>query len=542
MGRDAWTDRIGTWADKALAVFAPRRAAVRGHFRRFERDADYRDLVITALNTYGYRAAKGGRNTPWLGGNRSADAEIIDQLPHLFQKSREINRDDPIGSGLTGTFVDDVIGVGMAPQARTDDEDLNRLIEAAFRQRQNRLFLADDLDFGAGQRLIFRKVFEDGGVLLKRAKREPDEPVWFEVIEKDRLGTPLDAKPEDPQGRIADGVEKDAAGVPLAYWVAKQHPGDRAKSLPMLTTEAFTRVPRGEARYLRLIERPGQTHGVPAFHAILQDLRDLDLLLLAALKRTQVAACLAAFIKTEGSLDNILNLTAEKYGYRLDQTLEPGMMWRLYPNESIETMVPNFPTPELSPFVVMLARRIGSALGVSWQIVLKDFSDSTYSSARTDQLEARKRYGVLQRWFTGAVLDWLWFSVLEDARLMGDPRVARLDSKSLTAVYWIPNGWRWIDPLKEATATEVELRAGITNLRDVCASQGKDWEETLRQRLREEKFEADERAKLGLPPKQAADDTSQALVTALLTAEDAKGNGSGKGRRTFADRTGGIRT
>lgn len=489
--------------DKAADTFwmlaSPKRAALRQHLRRMNRDGDYREVFLAMMRARGYRSAQANKGkTPWLGGGRSADSEILTDLPLLRNHSRELNRDDPIASGLTATFVNNVIGTGIRPQARTDEPEKNKSIEAMFAERRRDLAPAENITYGEQQRLTFRKVVEDGEVFVKRAKRTAIDPLWFEIVEADRVATPRGKKPSEATGEIRDGIEKDEHGIPVAYWIRKRHPGDNL-TIGATDWNAFVRVDAENVNHLKSVSRPGQTRGVPRFHAIQQDLRDLDLLLLASLKRVQVAACVSAFFKSPESLETVLDVTAKKYGYQLDQALEPGMMWKLYPGEEVETLIPNFPTPELESFVIMLARRIGSALGVSWQIVLKDFSRANYSSARTDLLEARQGYVVLQTWFIESHLRWEWEQVLLDARMRGDERLDGVTDEDIQAVHWIPNGWRWVDPVKEASATKIMLEVGLTCLRDECAAQGKDWEELQDQRLREEQREQEKRKTLGLP-------------------------------------------
>jgi len=506
----AWLTRARRALDRAfnsaLAVVAPGRAVVRQHLRRMDSDADYREAFLLGLRLHGYRNARAA-GTPWLGSGGSADAESLSDLPALRNRSREIRRDDPLGSGLLKTFVANVVGTGLRPQARTVQSTRNAQLEAVWNDARRRgLAPAEALTCGELQRLLVGKMLEDGDVYLK-ASYVPGEPVWFEVIEADRIATPPGAL-GGPD--IRDGVERDAAGRIAAYHVMRCHPGD-AGGKPTLDT---TRVPAQYVGSLRLVDRPGQSRGVPVLHAVLQDLRDLDLLLLASLKRTQIAACLAVFIESTAKTPSLLSVTAEQYGYRLDQDLEPGMIFKLNKDEKVSTLVPNFPTPELEPFVIMLARRIGAALGVSWQIVLKDFSKANYSSARTDLLEARGVWLIMQDLFRERILDWMWFQVLADARLRGDPRVQGLSDDDLRAVYWIAPGWRWVDPLKEAQAAEVRVRLGLDTIRDLCAADGKDWEEQLAQAALEMK----RRAELGLPAAAvpgapAAADAGESLVS-----------------------------
>jgi len=465
-----------------LSIGSPVKRARREHFRRMVEDHGYRDVALSLLRARGYRAAKSGTGiTPWLGASGDADSEVLRDLPTLRSRAREVNRDDPIGSGLIGSFVTNVIGTGMRPQARTADRELNTALEALWRERADSLFRAENLTHAEGQRLLLGKLLEDGEFFVKQVKRKPEESLWFEIVEADRVGAPLGQKPADANGEIRDGIEKDADGVPVAYWICKRHPGD-SLNITAKTQGEFKRVEAAVVQHARLVSRPGQTRGVPMFHAVLQDLRDLDLLLLASLKRVQIAACLAVFIKSDADTDAVIEATAEKYGYKLDQALEPGMMFRLWPNEDISTILPNFPTPELSPFIIMLARRIGTAVGVSWQIVLKDFSESTYSSARTDLLESRQVFTVLQSLVSQREFTWEWRAVMEDAWLRGDPRLAGVTPDDLQKVNWIGNGWVWVDPLNQAKAVALALKLGITCEQDECAKLGLDYEEITEKR------------------------------------------------------------
>ena len=69
---------------------------------------------------------------------------------------------------------------------------------------------------------------------------------------------------------------------------------------------------------------------------------------------------------------------------------------------------------------------------------------------------------------------------------------------------WMTEGMPWIDPLKEAQADDVQLQNCTTTLQEVCARNGKDWQEVLDQREREYK----ELKKRGLPVNNEKGDTN----------------------------------
>ncbi len=509
--------------DTIIGLISDRRLAFRQHFRRMEKDITYREGVFALMRVRGYKAAETKKSDiPFRGKGGSADAQILPGLETMRNRTREINQDDPIGSGLTLTFTNNVIGPGIMPQAMTGSDLKNNRLEDAWKQYNDVLAPADRLNGMTRQRMIFRKLGEDGDIFEKFSKRSPREKMFVEIIEAERVATPMD-QVNNPN--IRDGVEKDSLGIPVAYHVLKHHPGD-SFAAAMSDPNNFERVPAIDITHFKIANRPGQTRGLPMFHAILQDLRDMDYLIFVSLKRAQMAAVLATFIKSAEKFDSIWDMTAQTYGFQLDHDLVPGMIFKLMPGEDIVNLSPNFPAPEFTAFIIMLARRVGAALGVSWQVVLKDFGDSNYSSARTDLLETRQVYTYFQQLFIRDVANMEWKRVQEDARLMGMHNISDAD---IAKVFWIPPGWKWVDPVKEAAGAEIELRIGTSTLRDLCRQKGLDWQETIRQRVKEKALEKELLDEAGLLPDPAEADAnaeneaaSKALVAAMITEEDPK--------------------
>lgn len=480
-------------ADWVVERFSPRQANIRRHRRLMERDADYRDNWLQLLEFRGYKSATSPTNaTPWLHAtHRSADAEIIQDLATLRARNRQLERDDALAAGVIATKRRQVVGSGLRPQAATKaGDDLNARLEEIWEERKDTLFPGEgDLSFGAGQRLIYTRKIVDGEVLLSRTKATPSEPVWFEIIEAERLDTPLDAKPAVSGGRIVAGVDKDQWGRVQRYWISKWHPGEvvvaqqvGARPRPVALTEAdFTAVPKDRIRHLRHgVLRAGQTRGVPLLTPTLQDFLDLDLLTVSLLKRTQVAACLALFIESEQDIADIFNVTAEDYGYQLDQQIEPGMIFKLLPGEKIAEVTPNFTTPDVDPLQKGIARRIGAAAEMSPNAVLRDWNVN-YSGARTIQIEDNRAYDVDRHDFAEQGLTWMWEQVMIDAQLRADRRVKGVDPMEFKRVRWVGDARPWVDPQSEAAAVQTRIDLGLTTRRDEAEAQGKDWEELAEQ-------------------------------------------------------------
>jgi lambda family phage portal protein len=516
----------------ARVAYGKKYAALRAHAREMKRNEDYFRAFDLLARARGYKHAMPGKNkTPWQhASDLSADSEIVPSLRNLRNRSRAAFRDDSIAAGVHRTFVNNVVGTGLVPQAKAKgadgklDRKKNEALEAVWKSRANHLAPADGgLSHGIHQRLVYGAQLGDGDVLLKASISRPGEPVWFETVEGQRLSTPANAFPLDPGGRIVNGVEKDALGRVVAYWVRKADPADivlqdTAGQKPPQgnSKEYFERLPVGPmVRHVRHgVTRPSQSRGVGFLHACLQDLLDLDLLFFAALKRTQIAACLSMFIKSAVDNLDLIEMTAEDYGYQLDQKLEPGLIFRLYPGESVEKVEPGMPFADLWPLFLFAARRIGASVGLSPQAVLKAWDDTSYAGARTILLDDRNTYRCERTDFDDQVLDWEWKVVQEDALMRGDERLleAGVQMEDLELVDWIGNGEPWVDPVAEAQAIQIMLQLKLTTPQAECAKLGLDWRDNLRASIEYEMAEIELRKEMGAPEKPAADPATFKVV------------------------------
>lgn len=535
--RTHWLDRA---ADFVLGIVAPTRLLIRQHARRMENDPDYREAFGVAARLRGYKSASHSKNhTQWPGSSpRSADAELAGDLHTMRNRSRAANRDEAVSSGITRTLVRGVVGTGLRPQACTGDDAKDEALEAVWISRKDQLSRGEgNLLHGAVQALRYGKRVEDGDYFLRPAVKG-DDPLWIENIEADRVRTPADATPADSRGRIIDGVEKDGEGRVVAYWILRQHPGDsilwdtklgsKAKQgVSSYSKKDFDRVDEASVCHDRSrVTRPGQTRGVPNCHAVMQDLRDMDLLILASLKKTQLSACLAVFLTSTSATTDILQLTAEDYGYQLSEKVEPGMMFRLFPGEKAEFLNPTAGAPDLGKFIQLLAQRIGSAIGLSYQAILRDWGGVSYSGARTIKTDDKQTFKGERFDFANHVLSWEWRIVLEDELVRGNETLlnAGVTVEELKLVDWIGDEEQWVDPQSEAAAVQMMLELQLTSPQIEAARLGRDWKAVLRDCLLAEKEETEMRAELGLPARytsEAALETGAADKNADDHADDA---------------------
>lgn len=518
----ARADRHSNWAervsDRVVGFFSERARGRRAHQRLLARDSDYGAAFRLAAAAQGrshqdlnQRPTDLGLNqTPWLGlSDRDADGDQIPRLASRRMRSRQIEARDGIGAGIFRSRQRKVIGSGLRLQVRSGDDFVNDAFEEVWRERRDALYPAEGLlSDVAGQRLIFGRRDVDGDILVVPTVSAPGEPVWFEIVEGDRISTPINVDQHmDTGNKVIEGVEKDEVGRTVAYWVLKRHPGERPlgawgrgniKHLSRSVRD-YVRIPFERGRLLRSrVSRPGQSRGLPLLHAVEQDIHDIDLLVLSTLKRAQIAACLTLFVTTDAALNDFFGedgaLPVEgPWGYDVHQRLRPGEFFRLAPGEKIETTASEGLAPDLEPFVWLFARRIGAAVDMSPHAILGDRGSISYSAARTIELEDRIIYDLERQDFARELLTWQAQLVWADAIRRGDPRLAfsSVEEAASLELTWIGDARHWVDPTKEVQAIETALALNLTTLRDEAAALGRDWEELARQRAREKELLAE---------------------------------------------------
>ena len=494
-----------------------------------------------ALQAAGYLGGQKRRPTSnWAPGGGSADEDILTDLPTLRDRCRDLARNNALAAGAVETYVDNVVGSGMELQSRIDwrilgwAEDDPRIeqyelaLEGHWRQCRGALDAADVLEFGEMTRLIWQQRLENGEVLAYRQFiDEPNRPcgLAWDIIEADRLATPVGVK---VAGTIRDGVEKGPRGEPLAYWISKTHPGDlRVANQP--TKRGYLRIPRydsaGRPNILHLYAptRPAQSRGVPLLAPVIDALKQMVDYLDAEVVAAHVGACFATAITSQDPYSFAQDRADSDEGKSTQdepiESWEPGMNYYLDEGEKIEMIDPKRPNASAGAFVEMFVRLIGAALNLPYELILKDFSKTNYSSARAALLEARRRFRVGQQWLIRRWCQPTWDLLVEEAVIDGVLPISLAEFNAnryaWTRAKWLTQRWGWVDPVKEIRAWVEGIKEGIATRADACSENGDDWEEQTAQQEREVK----RREAAGLSTIEAAQPAAPSPAFALSGAD-----------------------
>lgn len=487
--------------DKVIEIISPERA--------LRRQAARRALKILSSGYSNHGASRTKKSlVGWNYRGGSPDDDITDNLDILRQRSRDLYMGAPLATGALKAFRANVVGFGLRLKAQIDAEYLGMTDEEADRwernvEREFALWAKDCdagrmLDFYEMQALVFLSMLMSGDVFCALPMiQHPGNPYMLKVllIEADRVCNPNGVLND----RIRGGVEIDAFGAPVAYYIAQKHPLDaRAGANSWIRVPAFgMKTGRRNILHIMEFERPGQRRGVPVLAPVIEALKQLTRYSEAELMAAVISSMLTVFITsntTETPLGEAISVeqqvdTVDQNSYELGS----GAIIGLAPGEDVKIVNPARPNSTFDGFVTSMTRQIGTALEIPYELLIKHFTAS-YSASRAALLEAWKTFRMRRSWlaskFCQPIYEEFLFEAVANGRIEApgffDDPVIR---KAYEGAEWHGPSQGQIDPLKEVNAAVIRVKEGFsTRAREAAELTGADFERMIRQRIREERM------------------------------------------------------
>jgi len=481
-----------------------------------------------------YSAAQASRLTSgWNPANGSSDAELASSLRQLRSRSRSLVRDASYAKRAKVVVVNNVIGsgIGMQAQVKTSRDDLNERVNDAIEESWSEW--SEALNCHTGGRLAFPllerallgQVFDAGEIFVRKHYRSFGPmgiPYALEMIEAERIADDLtySAAGSVTGNEIRMGVEIDAFFRPVAYYIRKRHPSELRFTAG--SPNDIERVPADQIIHLAIVDRWPQTRGEPWMHTALRTFNDMSGYTEAEITRARVQACTPGAIETPEGAEDFGEVQDDG---SVEMELAPGIIQRLNPGEKFIAGAVTAPNPALDPFMRYMLREVAAGVGVSYESISRDYSQSNYSSSRLALLDDRDLWKFFQSWFICEFRyqvhrDWLQQAVLSGKVAGVDVLQYAANRKKFEAVLFKPRGWSWIDPTKEVEAYENAIDNGMTTLTDVIANTagGQDIEDVLATRTRELKMIRDKGLVFKTSPEYYTADAVKAQAEAKAAA------------------------
>jgi lambda family phage portal protein len=413
---------------------------------------------------------------------------------------RQLEYNNGFIAGPIKRVVNHVVGTGIRFQARLreDQDQLFTPITQAFAEEFNRtaesLFhtwaikWADKClisNFYEIQKVAEAALVRDGEVLVigrSSGRRDRIIPFCLELLEIDRLLTPSE---EMMNPKVRNGIRFDEEGAPQSYFILKEHPG---QTLPVYRGQDFEEVPvwnpNGTRKVLHLFNpwRPEQTRGFTDFAAGLKDLQDLDRYTEAEKFAALEDACMTGIVHSPAP-----DKFAGNYGTETDTQANKihefgvGKWHYLNPGEEAEIHKPTRPNAAFGEMMTQLLRGPANATDIPPEIMMQNWYGMNYSNARVVLLVWYLTVRIRQAYLISHFCRPVWENVATDLVGVGKLSAPGFDSRkdAYFSSIWIPPGFEWVDPVKEAQGKAIELENLMDNLRNIAAAKGQDCDENL---------------------------------------------------------------
>ncbi|MEI7635895.1 MAG: phage portal protein, partial [Syntrophus sp. (in: bacteria)] len=443
-------------------------------------------IPIRALAGEYEGAATGRRMSTWGTSTKGPNTALYSSLNRLRARSREVIRNNPLMDGGVDTFVANLIGSGISPRWQLNDKNLKKQIQELWSDWTEEADFNNLCDFYGLQSLVSRALIDAGECLVKVIPAYPGDnvdltvPLQLQVIEADHLDETYNTIASNGN-EIRMGIEIDKSGRRQAYWLWKDHPGEA-----FITQNNMDRirVPASEILHIFRPLRAGQMRGRPWLSSIIVKLHELDQYEDAELVRKKCAAMFGGFIYEESSQMGDPGAWMGRTG-TVDSNesdivaLEPGTFPVLPQGKKVEFSKPVDVGTTYEPWIKQQLREIAAGWGITYEQLTGDLSGVNYSSIRAGLLEFRRRCSMLQTqalvfqlcrpvsrfWMDAAVLS----GALDIQGYFPNRRIYR-------RIKWRPDGWPWVDPVKDQLAQQMAVRNGFKSRAKVIAEMGDDIE------------------------------------------------------------------
>ena len=522
--------------DRAIAVVSPERAVRRVAARTAL------EFANSGYGNYGANLSKKSMRG-WMYHGGSPKEDIEDNLNVLRQRSRDAYMGIPTASAALKTMRTNVVAGGLMPSPQIDADYLqltNEQAEALQAQILREFALwadtpvcdADRVDnFYKLQQLAFLSYLMNGDAFaLLPMKEQPGQPysLRVRVIEADRVCSPDSYDrlvPCEVKGHrvhsIVQGVETDADGMVIAYWICNQHPlsslSNQAGALEWTRVEAYGSSGRPNVLHVMNRERAGQRRGVPILAPVLEALKQLGRYTEAEITAAVISAMFTVFIQS-ATVQNGKPigeaLPPEQLIDAQDQgTIElgNGAIVALNPGETVEFAKPEHPNSGYDAFFNAMVKEIGAALEIPPEVLEKQFTQN-FSSARGSLNEFWRTCGMQRDWFSDDFCQPVYEAWLAEAvargrikapGFFGDPAIR----KAYADCKWNGPSRTALNPSQEVEAAIKRVDAGFSTAEEETAQlTGGDYNRNIRKRAIEaaRKREVD---KIANPPPSGAGQT-----------------------------------
>lgn len=450
--------------------------------------------------------------------NSSSSHEDIDWNNYtLRQRARMLYMAAPLATSAIKTNRTNVIGCGLRLKAKPNAELLGITQEQAdtwearteaefdlWARKKQSCDATGVNDFYSLQQLALMSWLLSGDVfvVLKHESTTPICPysLRLHIIEADRISTPapngslmltMTEGTAENGNHIYDGVEVDANGKIVAYYICNNYPNQLKLAVNnWQRVEAYGEL-TGLPNILQIMdsERPEQYRGVSYLAQVIEPMLQMRRYTESELTAALIESFFTAFVTTQDDPGDMPFNEAGKPEIPHDNDeyeMGPGQINIMKPGEDIKFGAPNRPSSGFDGFIRALCEQCGAALEIPADLLLKAFNAS-YSASRAALLEAWKAFKMRREWFVSDFCKPVYEVWLCEAVARGRIQAPGFFNDPMIREAWLGSEWigpsqGQLDPTKEIEAEIKAVEHGFsTHEQSTIKLNGGQWNANIAQ-------------------------------------------------------------
>lgn len=455
--------------DNAVAVFSPQAAYKREIYRQ----------AYDSLRSNYDAGSYDKTNQNWRVSNASAELTDRYSRDDVRARARDLERNSDIMNSVVGAYKRNVVGGGYHVQVRTDDQELNKKIEQAWKRwcKKHNCDVTGTQSLNQIIRMAVERKKIDGGILfVKRYTSDGFVPFKLQMIEVDELDSGT-VQPRHKGNKVVGGIEYNSYNKPVGYFI-RQYDIDGYSQRDPVWVDAMDVI------FYFTKKRPSQLREMSDMAPTIPRIRDVNEFMTAVSVKERIEACLSIFIKKSLPTTGIgrptgSGTTADRVSYD-GKMLTPGMIKELNVGDEIQVVNPSGQGADATDFTKLQQRLVGAGQGISYEATSRDMAESTYSSARQGLIEDDLTYKEDKELLV-EVLDEIYETFIISAVLCGALSIPRFweEKDRYLAHEWVQEPKPWIDPYKESNANMIALKTGQKTYKQIAAENGRDWRDQV---------------------------------------------------------------
>lgn len=455
-----------SFLDSIVAALSPEAAYKREAYRRA-----YEELRNYDAGNYNRP------NQNWRVGNQSAEFTDRYSRDEVKARARDLERNSDIMNSVVGAFKRNVVGSGFSIQVKTEEPELNKEIERAWKRwcKKQNCDITGTQSLNQIIRMAVARKKVDGGILfVKRYTKDGFVPFKLQMIEVDELDNSI-MNPKLKDNKVVGGIEFNSYNRPVGYYIRQYDIDGYGLREPVY-------VDAKDVIFYFTKKRPTQLREMSDMAPTITRVRDINEFMMAVSVKERIEACLSVFIKKAIPTSGIgrqSNVRSGQSGYE-NKLLSPGMIKELNAGDEIQVVNPTGQGADATSFTKLQQRLIGAGQGISYEATSRDMSEATYSSARQGMIEDDLTYGE-EKELLIEVLDEIYETFIISAVLCGAISIPQFweEKERYLQHDWTQEPKPWIDPQKESNANKTALQTGQKTYKQIAAENGRDWRDQV---------------------------------------------------------------